>query len=130
MCDFSDAVLLEKARQGSQKELGALLNRHGPPLRKLIDINKKWQSVLEPDDIMQATYLDAAMDIQQFRGNHEQFADWLWSISKNNLYDAISELERHKRPQPDKRVQSPNKESPLVDLYYHYPDFSSFRLWR
>lgn len=117
MYDYPDAVLLEKAKQGAQGELGELLKRHGPPLRKRLDINNKWRSILEPDDIMQVTYLDAVMDIQQFRGNHEQFADWLWSISRNNLLDAISELERYKRPQPDKRIQSTNKANSLVDLY-------------
>lgn len=117
MCENPDRVLLERAKEGAQRELGELLKRHGPPLRQRMDINVKWRSVLEPDDVMQATYLEAAMDIQSFTGSPEQFSGWLWTIAQNNLRDAITELERKKRPHPDKRVEPSTGSDPLLDLY-------------
>ena len=43
------------------------------------------------------------------------FANWLRRIAENNLRDAVRELERAKRPQPERRVTVPNDRS-YVDL--------------
>ncbi len=117
MCDDTDDGLLERAKDGDRRALGELLNLHGLPIGKRLDINPKWRPVLEADDVMQVTYLDAAMDIANFGGDEEKFPAWLATVARNNLRDAIAELERHKRPHPDHRVGSSHGADPLTSLW-------------
>jgi hypothetical protein len=56
----SDQALLRVAKTGDMDALGTLLKRHGPGVRAGLQINPKWRSVLEVDDVMQVTYFDAA----------------------------------------------------------------------
>ena len=100
--------LIEKATTGDTAALRVLLERHGPSVRSRVcrKIGKQWQAVLDADDIMQVTYLHACLHIDQFtERNPESFTAWLTRIAENNLRDAVSELERAKRPHPAKRVQ-------------------------
>jgi len=109
----TDESLLVAAKGGDKEALGELLLRHGPVVRAGLQINPKWQSVLEPNDVMQVTYFEAFEQIDRFTGNGPSFRRWLRRIANNNLRDAIQAMERAKRPHPDKRVErTSSDESP------------------
>lgn len=105
---------IKKAAQGDEEALALLLRRHGPGVRAMIStaIGRQWQSILEADDVMQVTYLEAFLRIDrfEFRGENS-FPAWLSQIARNNLRDAIDELSRLKRPQPENRVVASSDES-------------------
>ncbi len=104
-----DTELFDQAIKGDTAALRTLLTRYGPAARKAIQgkIGRKWRSVLEEDDVMQVTYLEAFLHIDHLIGrNPASFVAWLRKIAENVLRDAIRELERKKRPNPAKRLQT------------------------
>jgi len=118
MADTSDDQLLRRAKTGDKQAIGELLLRHGPSIGRRLDINKKWQSVLEAKDVLQVTYFEAFEQIAQFDGDAKAFPHWLRRIAENNLRDAIQGLERAKRPPPDKRIGSePSEQDGLAGFY-------------
>lgn len=101
------AADLTAARAGDIDALERLLLHFGPQVRQTLEINPKWRSVIEADDIMQVTYMEAFTRIGQFVGTTTgAFANWLRQIASHNLRDAIRALERRKRPQPERRVSA------------------------
>ncbi len=108
----SDHELVVEAVAGDEDALSLLLERHGPHVRRALNISPKWQSIVDAEDIMQVTYLEAFMRIRKFDAASSQaFRAWLRRIAENNLRDAIRELTRFKRPQPNRRVESPAEAS-------------------
>src|SRR5437588_6894146 len=114
----SDSDLLSRAVEGDASALRALLKRFGPQARDAIrgKIDKRWQSVLDEDDVMQVAYLEAFLHIDQLTGRDPaSFVGWLSRIAQNALRDAIKGLQRHKRPNPTRRVlespAGPNEQS-------------------
>lgn len=106
--------LIRRAIAGDTAAISLLLGRHGVEIARSLSIHPKWQSVVSVDDVMQVTYLEAFLEIADFvplplsagrgaAGSHG-FAAWLRRIADNNLRDAIKELERLKRPPPDRRI--------------------------
>src|SRR5262249_19655539 len=92
-----------------EDSLTALLRQYGRNVSAHIAsaIDPKWRSILDADDVMQVTYLEAFLRIHQFEFRGEgSFAGWLSRIADNNLRDSIEQLERHKRLPPDKRVRA------------------------
>lgn len=92
---------------GSVDALTALLAELGPIVRARIapKINAQWRAVLDEDDVMQTTYLEAVLRISKFTtGGSKEFLAWLSRLAENNLIDAIRALESAKRPDPRKRV--------------------------
>ncbi len=113
----SDDELVTRATQGDTAALRALLERYGLPIRNDLKISAKWNGVVDADDVMQVTYLEAFLRIGDFQPTGpDAFRSWLRRIAENNLRDAIKGLERQKRPH--KRVEGlPGAESytALVD---------------
>lgn len=100
--------LLKRAREGDRDALRALLEAHGETISRQIgaDIGKQWQSVLDADDVMQVTYLEAFLQIGRMTADTTGgFVTWLRRIAENNLRDAAKGLGRKKRPNPARRVQ-------------------------
>lgn len=104
----ADASLVERAVKGERAAVASLLKACGPIVRARIapKISGVWQSVLDADDVMQVTYLEAFLRIGRFdfRGPGS-FIAWLTMVAENNLRDAIKELERMKRPSPKRQVK-------------------------
>jgi RNA polymerase sigma-70 factor, ECF subfamily len=103
-----DQTTLECAVAGDSKALSKLLCKHGPVVQTRLRIASPWRSMLEPEDVMQITYVEAFLQIGRFdprRGT--SFENWLSQIAQNNLRDAIRGLSRQKQPQPRNRVQLP-----------------------
>ena len=113
MNPYRDDELILAARRGDLDAFEELLGRHGPAVRRRIDIHPRWRTILDEDDVMQTTYLEAFLEIGRFTGNGDDFERWLARLAENNLTDAIRGLERLKRPHPDDRVRPPAGLDPL-----------------
>src|SRR5262245_50784441 len=90
-----ESELIVQAVAGDESALSDLLVRCGPIVRAHIAplISNAWHSVLEADDIMQVTYMEAFLRIGFFQSRGEgAFLAWLTSIARNNLRDAVREL--------------------------------------
>jgi RNA polymerase sigma-70 factor (ECF subfamily) len=103
----SDAELLNAAVGGDAEALRELLKRFGPRVRQTLrgKPGRKWQSILDEDDVMQVTYLEAFLHLDQLQTREPAgFQAWLARIAENVLRDACKALERQKRPNPSRRV--------------------------
>lgn len=114
-----DDDLLSKAVAGDRDALSALLSRYGPQIRAGLRIGATWQAVLDPDDVMQVTYIEAFIRIRKFAPNGiASFVSWLERIAEHNLQDAIKGLSAQKRPSPRMQVRaSPAAEDSAAELY-------------
>ena len=112
---IDEADLAAKASGGDPAALTALLCEFGPLVRRRLTgkIGRHWNGVLDEDDVMQVSYLEAFVRIGRFESRGPgSFVAWLTQIAENNLRDAIRGLERAKRPDPRRRVQAaPAQES-------------------
>ncbi|MCG8407745.1 MAG: sigma-70 family RNA polymerase sigma factor [Phycisphaerales bacterium] len=107
---------LAAGRGGDWDAVERLLEAAAPSIREAIEIGPTWQGMIDADDVMQVTYMEAFTRFGQFAGNNQRsFSVWLRQIAKNNLRDAIRSLEREKRPSPRRRVQAQSEDS-CVDL--------------
>jgi len=114
----AEATLLARAASGDGDALSVLLKRYGPRVRRELSIGDQWRSVLEADDVMQVTYLEAFLRISSFTPTDSgTFLGWLRRIAQNNLRDAVKALERAKRPPPCKRVDPPRGKDSFEVLY-------------
>src|SRR5262249_11108323 len=92
---------------GDKAALSTILERAGVQLQSELEarISPIYRGLLDADDVIQATFLEAFLRVQSFKPTGPgSFLSWLRRISDNNLRDAIRELERDKRPPPAKRV--------------------------
>lgn len=115
----SDADLLHRAASRDTAALRDLLKRFGPKVRAAIrgKIDARWRSVLDEDDLLQVTYLEAFLHIDQLIARDtDSFVGWLIRIAQNALRDAVKGLERQKRPHPARRVQEAPQQSSCVAL--------------
>lgn len=103
--DGSKDSMVSAAVAGDEHALTTILNRFGVVIRDALSISPKWRSSLDPDDVMQVTYMEAYLQIHKLKtATEEGFVSWLRRIAENNLRDAIRSLECDKRPQ--NRVES------------------------
>lgn len=92
---------LDRAIKGDDDALGRLVSTCHPELRRVIEkkIARRYRAAVGPDDVLQITYLEAFLRIEQFSPNGpDAFGRWLAQIAKNNLRDAIRGLDCDKRP--------------------------------
>jgi len=102
---------------GDVEALSTLLREYGPRLREQLSIDKRWQSVLEVDDVLQVTYVEAFLKIKSFTpGGPNAFGGWLRRIAENNLRDAIRSLEAQKRPPPAAARQARDADASITSL--------------
>ena len=102
-----DPSLLQRAVEGDPDALRVLLEHFGGEVRKRISgrIDKRWRASLDEDDVMQVTYLEAFLHIDQLTARDStSFLAWLTRIAENALRDAVRGLTRQKRPDPARRV--------------------------
>ncbi len=114
-----DTELLERAVAGDAVALRPLLERYGPPVRETIrgKIGRRWQALLDEDDVMQVTYLEAFLHIEQLVARDPaSFTVWLARIADNVLRDTIKELERQKRAPPARPTRTPDANDSYVAL--------------
>jgi len=96
----TDEDLLVNAVAGDMDALAQLLKKYGPEVRAGLkgQIGEKYRAAFDLDDVMSVTYCEAFRGIPKFspKGT-ERFVAWLRATAKNNLLDAIKELDRGKR---------------------------------
>ncbi len=111
----TDESLLQRAVEGDVAALRTLLERFGGRVRQRITgrIEKRWQALLDEDDVMQVAYLEAFLHIEQLTARDTpSFLSWLTRIAENALRDAVRGLSRQKRPDSARRIVSaPNEDS-------------------
>ncbi len=110
----AETDLLSRARKGDDEALTALLQAHGPAVRRRVgaDIDPRWRRHINLDDLMQVSYMEAFLSIRHFPPNKDgAFRAWLLRIARNNLCDAIRELRQAKSPDAQKRIELPGDES-------------------
>ena len=100
---LQDQELLRGGRGGDLNAVEELLNRHAPATRAVLHLQRKWTGMIDLDDIMQVTWLEAFLDFRHFDGPATAFPGWLQCIARNNLRDVIAFLSAGKRPPPDRR---------------------------
>ncbi len=109
----------KKANAGDAEALTALLGELGPKVwdRIIPKIGRQWSGLIEADDVMQVTYLEAFVQFGRVTIKDEQsFTAWLTRVAENNLRDAIRAFDRAKRPDPRKRVTGPVNDESYVGL--------------
>lgn len=80
-------------------------------------IEPAWRGVLEVDDVLQVTFLEAFLSIERCQARDEAgFFAWLKRIAEHNLIDAIRGLRCDKRPPPERRVE-PDADESYVALH-------------
>lgn len=118
--DARDEDLINRAVVGDEQALGELLRRHGPAVRKSLTgkIDKRWQSVLNEDDVMQETYADAFLSIAQFSAQGpNSFVRWLSRLARNNLLDAVRGLSAARRGGNRVSVSTEPQSESYLNLY-------------
>jgi len=102
-----DGDLVARAAQGDNNALTTLLESFGPQVRRRLQIHPKWRGIVEADDVMQVTYLEAFLQIKRTSLNStDGFISWLQRIADNNLRDAIRGMSRSKRAATEQRAFS------------------------
>lgn len=112
-------TLIERARAGDRDAMTELLTSHGPKIRRKLlgRIGRQYRAVLDEDDVLQVTYVEAFMQIRRFQSRHEgSFIDWLARIADRNLLDAIKELNRKKRPPRERQIVATTDRDSYVSL--------------
>jgi RNA polymerase sigma factor (sigma-70 family) len=105
----SDEDLLIAAKLGDREALALLLERHAPAVRAGLQIQPRWQSLLDPDDVMQVTYFEAFERIRGFYSPAGAFPRWLARIAQRNLIDALRLLHGKKRG-AGRRIDPPRRD--------------------
>ncbi|WP_372895103.1 sigma-70 family RNA polymerase sigma factor [Stieleria sp.] len=91
---------LERARQGDEQALGALLQAYRPYLSLLarLKTDRALQSKLSDSDLVQETSLAAHRDFARFRGATEpELTAWLREIMAHVAANAVRDLNRQRR---------------------------------
>ncbi len=105
----TDDELVTRARAGDRDAISAILERSADSIAAELntDIAPRWRPVLDVDDVMQVSFLEAFLQAERFTGSDlNAFKSWFRRIAVNNLHDAVRALQCEKRPQPTNRVQS------------------------
>jgi RNA polymerase sigma factor (sigma-70 family) len=111
--------LLESAIRGDRDAMTALLEQFSRPLRVHVSRNfdAKWQSVLDVDDVLQVTYMEAFDGIAGFAPTSDaSFVNWLYRLADNNIRDAVRYLDAAKRPSPDQCLRPSDESEASLNL--------------
>jgi RNA polymerase sigma-70 factor (ECF subfamily) len=93
--------LIQRARDGDEAALGALLKAYRVQLRQLADqaLPDRLKARVDASDIVQQTSLSVFRQIAEFQGDDPaQFAAWLRQIHERNIQNAVrDQLQTQKR---------------------------------
>lgn len=115
----AEQQLVQLAVQGNRDALSELLCRQAQIVRQKLSgkIGRRWRPVLDVDDIIQVSCMEAFLRIGQFQlRGPGSFDAWFLQIAIHNLRDAIKGLKRAKRPAPAKRIVEPVTQDSCVAL--------------
>ncbi len=109
--------LLSSAMDGDEDALACLLRRCEPDVRRVLvgGIPKRFRSLLNEDDVVQQTFTDAFLDIQDFHPTGpDSFRAWLKTVARNNLREVLRSLEADKRGGGRRRVSTDPSDASLA----------------
>ena len=109
----------KQANAGDSASMALILKEVGPRVRERIapKIGRQWSGLIEADDIMQVSYLEAFAQLGRATIKDEvSFVAWLTRVAENNLRDAVRAFDRAKRPDPRKRLTGPVNDESYVGL--------------
>jgi len=96
---------VSRAAGGDRAALEELLRECAPRVRARVAVHDRWRRSLDPEDVMQVTFLEAFLRAGSLRARDlAGFEAWLGRIAANNLRDALRGLQREKRPEAHQRV--------------------------
>ena len=98
--DLCEQTLVDQAIAGDRKAMERLLVLHGRRLSEYLAprMPAALSGILDAEDILQQTFLQAYRDISGFKPRHQgSFYAWLRGIADNRLLDCIREQRRKKR---------------------------------
>jgi RNA polymerase sigma-70 factor (ECF subfamily) len=98
---------LDRARSGDREALVQLLRLHADAIRTEIRarLPQRWKPLLDAEDILQQTCLDAFLAFARFSPfGEDAFLRWLRRLAQNNLVQAVRALETEKRGGRARRV--------------------------
>jgi len=111
--ELSELEIVSAALSGDAGAMEQLLAKSEAPLRTALagQIAQPFQAVLDVDDVIQVTFIEAFLRIGQFTDRGPgSFLAWLTTLARNNLRDAIKALRAEKRI-PRHRMVSVGAES-------------------
>ena len=85
---FDSSQFLTQAKAGDAEALGTLLDQYRPYLQVLAHryLDPRLQGRLDPQDVVQVTFLEAHRDFRDFRGEDiASLLAWLRNILRNNV---------------------------------------------
>jgi RNA polymerase sigma-70 factor (ECF subfamily) len=83
---LSDPILVQRAKDGDERALDALLARHRPGVERLA--RRILRDAEDADDATQEALAKVCVRLQQFRGG-SQFSTWLHRLVVNTCLDAV-----------------------------------------
>lgn len=104
---------LTAAMAGEREALGRVLLACDSELRRHLSgrIGLTYQSALSIDDVLQVTYVEACLRIEELENRTmEGLVRWLKIIADHNLTDAIRELNAGKRPPRWRQLATASRE--------------------
>lgn len=107
-------ALLRNAISGDHDALGKLLEFHAADVRRAIEgkIDVCWRTMLSEDDVLQQTFIDAFQAIGRFNvDSADAFRNWLITMARNNLRDAVRHLQAAKSGGKQDRIRPGSDES-------------------
>jgi len=115
----SNKELIARAVAGDEDALVELLLAHHDRLAQHISqkLPVAMQAVIDADDVLQQTYIDAFVAIGRLELRSEKaFFRWLATIADHRLVDAVKSLKRKKRGGDLQRVYPGGQSSSMNDL--------------
>ena len=114
-------ILIDQAREGNDQSVRRLLVLYHPRLRArlLKQMDPTMRSKIEPDDILQQTYLEAFRAIESFTyQGPDSFLRWMYAILERKLIDEHRAMRAERRDVRREVKQAPavNTERSYVDL--------------
>lgn len=90
----------------TKERLQAFLENHARELRSQIRVDRRWRHLLDVEDVLQITYLEAFQSFHQLRDFSEKaLLGWLANSARNNLRDAVRGLAAARRTDGKNRVE-------------------------
>ncbi len=103
----------------TEEGLAEALESLTPALRRTVQIGRRFRAQLEPDDILQITFLEAFQQIRQISTRTQDgLLAWLRTMAQNNLHDAIRGLESAKRPDSRTRLVAEDTDLAVRDATF------------
>lgn len=93
-----DAAQIERAAAGDSKAVEDLLRSLEPELRSSLTIPTPWRRSLDPDDVLQVSFLETFLRLSTLRDRTPAgLRAWMRRLVRNNLTDAIRALPARRR---------------------------------